>query len=379
LLESLPVPEDVFEAVQAGTDDALADIESKTDEEIEEYIEEQRQVQGELRQTYPQAAQESLSLTPTTAISESKTQTFIRLARAADIPLDDIQAAIEAAQADGATPDVFLEKLVQHATYSDDMGRLQQFIDANYNGGEEFVSAVAAASELFEAVDEEKRRLRSAAAASLAAASPSIPLSSATHSDGQSVSTSSTPQTESYDISPDPRDLSSTTQTMSDPALRDSILELTQTIKDTDKMRRLTRTSLDTRGLPDEQAEAKRLQKEKELQRDPLVQRMLAAGVLSLKDIVKGDSIPLLEDPTTRNAVLERLNTIEQDARDKQQPLTKQYVAEQTMAFQRTIPNTKFKMYVPPRYAPAGTPGAARQRPKTAGAMIGFPTGAYYT
>ena len=49
------------------------------------------------------------------------------------------------------------------------------------------------------------------------------------------------------------------------------------------------------------------------------------------------------------------------------------------MAFQRTIPNTNLKMYVPPRYAPAGTPGAKRQRPKTAGAMIGFPTGAYYT
>eukprot|EP01047_Picozoa_sp_COSAG01_P075603 COSAG01_NODE_13004_length_1650_cov_2.076080_3_plen_368_part_01 len=209
LLETLPVPQDVFEAVQAGTDDALVDIESKKDEEIEEYIEEQRQVQGELRQTYPPAAQESLSLTPTTTISESKPQTFIRLARAADIPLDDIQTAIEAAQADGATPDVFLEKLVQHATDSDDMGRLQQFIDANYNGGEEFVSSVAAASELFEAVDEEKRRLRSAAAASLAAASPSIPLSLATHSDGLSVSTSSATQTESYDISPDARDISS--------------------------------------------------------------------------------------------------------------------------------------------------------------------------
>ena len=144
-------------------------------------------------------------------------------------------------------------------------------------------------------------------------------------------------------------------------------------------MRRLTRASLDTTGLDASQAEAKRLQKEKELQRDPLVQRMLAAGVLSLKDIVKGDSIPLLEDPATRNAVLERLNTIEQDARDKQQPLAKQYAAEQTMAFTRTIPDTQFQMYVPPRYARAGMPGAKRQQPMSAAAMIGFPIGAYRT
>jgi hypothetical protein len=187
----------------------------------------------------------------------------------------------------------------------------------------------------------------------------------------------------SYAITEDTRDASyisgPTQTTMTDPALRDSIVGLTQTIKDTENMRRLTRVSLNTTGLSQPQAEAKRLQKEKELQRDPLVQRMLAAGVLSLKDIVKGDSIPLLEDPTTRNAVLERLNTIEQDAREKQQPLAKQYAAEQTMAFSRTIPNTQFQMYVPPRYAKAGMPGAKRQHPVSVTAMIGFPTGAYYT
>jgi hypothetical protein len=127
-----------------------------------------------------------------------------------------------------------------------------------------------------------------------------------------------------------------------------------------------------------ERKEAKR-KKEAELQADPLVQRMLSAGVITLKDIVKGDTIPLLESDATRKVVQGRLDQLEQEAQEKLKPMVAERAERQTKAFQRTIPNTNFKMYVPPRYAPAGTPGAARQRPKTAGAMIGFPTGAYYT
>jgi hypothetical protein len=87
----------------------------------------------------------------------------------------------------------------------------------------------------------------------------------------------------------------------------------------------------------------------------------------------------LLESDATRKVVQGRLDQLEQEAQEKLKPMVAERAERQTKAFQRTIPNTNFKMYVPPRYAPAGTPGAKRQRPETAGAMIGFPTGAYYT
>jgi hypothetical protein len=156
--------------------------------------------------------------------------------------------------------------------------------------------------------------------------------------------------------------------------LRESIGQLTSAVKDIDGFRRLTRAKMPTNATKGE-TDAK----EAELQADPLVQRMLSAGVISLKDIVKGDTIPLLEDNATRAVVQRRLDQLEQEAKAKLGPMSKEYTQRQTKAFQRTIPNTKFKMYVPPRYAPAGTLGAKRQRPKTAGAMIGFPTSAYYT
>jgi hypothetical protein len=74
---------------------------------------------------------------------------------------------------------------------------------------------------------------------------------------------------------------------------------------------------------------------------------------------------------------MQRLNTLENEAQAKLKPAVKRYNAEQTMAFTRTLPNSDFKMYVPPRYARPTLPGARRKRPPSVTATIGFPTGAY--
>jgi hypothetical protein len=161
--------------------------------------------------------------------------------------------------------------------------------------------------------------------------------------------------------------------------LNQSIQNLADEVKDLRQMRRVTLAGEDALDKDPQGRKKPNKELEQDMANDPLVQRMLAAGIISMKDIVKGDQIPMLENPQTKKAILQRLDVLERQAAGKQEALTKRHAAEQTMAFQRTIPNTKFKMYVPPRYAPAGTRGAKRQRPKTAGAMIGFPTGAYYT
>ena len=159
--------------------------------------------------------------------------------------------------------------------------------------------------------------------------------------------------------------------------LRQSIDGLATEVKDLQDMRRFTLAGEPVRDRRTGEILDINKEAERELQRDPLVQRMLAAGVITVSDIVKGKQIPLLNDPVTRRTVIERLDALEREAEGKQERLTKEYNAEQTMAFTRTIPNTSFKMYVPPRYAKASMPGAKMQQPITAGAMIGFPTGAY--
>jgi hypothetical protein len=183
-----------------------------------------------------------------------------------------------------------------------------------------------------------------------------------------------------YAISADPRDNLGSSQTMGDVSdLRQSIDGLTAEVKDLRGMRRFTLAGEPVRDRQTGEIVDINKEAERELQRDPLVQRMLAAGVITVSDIVKGKQIPLLNDPVTRRTVIERLDALEREAAGKQEQLTKQYNAEQTMAFTRTIPNTQFKMYVPPRYAKASMPGAKMQQPVTAGAMIGYPTGAYHT
>ena len=174
-----------------------------------------------------------------------------------------------------------------------------------------------------------------------------------------------------------------------DPRLSDSIDNLKQTIADANALEGTIRRSsaafdaqLRAEGLApgparDAREEQLRTAKEKELQEDPLIQRMLAAGIISLKDIIEGKTIKLLEDPATRQAVLNRLDTLEEQSKDKLASQVKRYNAEQTMAFTRTLPNSEFKMYVPPRYAKADMPGAKRKQPPSVTATIGFPTGAY--
>lgn len=167
--------------------------------------------------------------------------------------------------------------------------------------------------------------------------------------------------------------------------LKASIDALTKVVKDTQALKELSQKGI-AQQIPnyasmtkEQQTQAKR-EAEASLQRDPLIQRMLDANVITLKDIIKGDTIPLLEDSATRAKVIDRLNTLEQQAEQRARPLMAERAQRQTKAFTRTLPEKgNLKLYVPPRYAPAGTPGAKRQRPATAAAMIGFPTGAYYT
>lgn len=295
---------------------------------------------------------------------------FVELLVHFNIPLDNIETALEVAQQEDVTVDRFVGILTRSLDPSNDTAfhAIELFLKTNYNDGQDIVDSVATALAVHEAVEAEEQRQRDVLRANAPGAADSSMLQQ-THSNGSVISGST--------------QMSTTSALPIDPALRLSIDRLTRATQDSQSLRRLTKTG--TRDIPGyagmndkERKEAKR-KKEAELQADPLVQRMLSAGVITLKDIVKGDTIPLLESDATRKVVQGRLDQLEQEAQEKLKPMVAERAERQTKAFQRTIPNTNFKMYVPPRYAPAGTPGAKRQRPETAGAMIGFPTGAYYT
>ena len=96
-----------------------------------------------------------------------------------------------------------------------------------------------------------------------------------------------------------------------------------------------------------------------EFANDPDIQRLVEAGVMSWRDIIKNKSDPDLQDKAKLRGLVNKLEALEQRKKNAYKQQYARYQQLSVAAYNRPIQGTPFKIWQPARYANAQIPGTS--------------------